>query len=476
MISANKILLRSCSISLKQNAAFAHRGRQVQKYKKKNQKSIEDEKWEFQKAMNPFASNVGMSRQMRVLNVDADDAVFKAEDATDALPDADVTLEGMRDRAKAIREKFRADAEHQAVVAKSKIIYKKVYAGKPQPNLLTWMEKEMIKYLHKDDPKEWTIDRLAESFPATGSVVLSVLKEKTMLNEKRINEYNKDVTSNWKKLSRGLLELEPEYAQHLKSGYKTLRLSSGLKNLAEQDIMIQLENKTSPLPKPAIPGEFARIIIDYNNKVAKKKQEENEINSDKVIDVPQLFSDNTIPGTPFQNEISPYTGTSLLATNIDLRKEKRMDVEEFRNKFLGKSSVGKKGLDTDLHPLREKYLQWVHKEEKKSRKASKHVPKLESADVHEIVDEGTKEPGELIKSDVRKVEEIEVKYSPSGGMYIFDAESGCQPLDVQSDNPDFINIPEEVKYKYNFFQMGDTVYDRDGYFLYSVPGLGNQIK
>ena len=126
MISANKILLRSCSISLKQNAAFAHRGRQVQKYKKKNQKSIEDEKWEFQKAMNPFASNVGMSRQMRVLNVDADDAVFKAEDATDALPDADVTLEGMRDRAKAIREKFKADAEHQAVVAKSKIIYNSV--------------------------------------------------------------------------------------------------------------------------------------------------------------------------------------------------------------------------------------------------------------------------------------------------------------------------------------------------------------
>ena len=45
---------------------------------------------------------------------------------------------------------------------------------KPEPNLLTWMEKELIKYLHKQDSSEWTVTRLSESFPATEDVIRKV--------------------------------------------------------------------------------------------------------------------------------------------------------------------------------------------------------------------------------------------------------------------------------------------------------------
>ena len=54
------------------------------------------------------------------------------------------------------------------------MIQKSVYPMKPEPNLLTWMEKELIKYLHKQDSSEWTVTRLSESFPATEDVIRKV--------------------------------------------------------------------------------------------------------------------------------------------------------------------------------------------------------------------------------------------------------------------------------------------------------------
>ena len=103
-------------------------------------------------------------------------------------------------------------------------------------------------------------------------------------------------------MSKGQLELEEAYQDHLKSGYKSLQISSGLKNLAEQEIHMELEKLSNGLPKPAIPGEFAKIIIDYNNKIAQDLKEES-LTQTEVIDVPNIFSDNTIPGTPMLNEV-----------------------------------------------------------------------------------------------------------------------------------------------------------------------------
>ena len=117
-----------------------------------------------------------------------------------------------------------------------------------------------------------------------------------------IREYNKEVNQNWKLLSKGDLQLDPAYETHLKMDYKTLEISSGLKNLAEQDIMMEFEKLTHGLPRPAVPGEFAKIIIDYNNKIAEDKKE-SSIKPTEVIDVPNLFSENSIPGTPMLNEV-----------------------------------------------------------------------------------------------------------------------------------------------------------------------------
>ena len=127
------------------------------------------------------------------------------------------------------------------------------------------------------------------------------MKAKTLTDQKMIRDYNKEVNNNWKLLSRGKLDLDPAYENHLKSGYRNLQISSGLKNLAEQEIMMELEKLSNGLPKPAIPGEFAKIIIDYKNKIS--KEETPSLTETQVIDVPHMFGDNTIPGTPLLNEV-----------------------------------------------------------------------------------------------------------------------------------------------------------------------------
>lgn len=37
--------------------------------------------------------------------------------------------------------------------------------------MVTYIEKQQIKQLHKDDPEFWNIDKLAESFPASPDII-----------------------------------------------------------------------------------------------------------------------------------------------------------------------------------------------------------------------------------------------------------------------------------------------------------------
>lgn len=50
------------------------------------------------------------------------------------------------------------------------IVKNKYFPETKLPNLLTWSEKEHIRYLHEENPEEWTAEKIAESFPVTVGV------------------------------------------------------------------------------------------------------------------------------------------------------------------------------------------------------------------------------------------------------------------------------------------------------------------
>ena len=178
---------------------------------------------------NPFYSNVGASRQLQSLGLDVDDPELNKQDYL-----YDQSLESRMEESKAFRKQWKADEAELKELAKRKIVQKKMFPKPANPNLLTWLEKETIRFLHQQDPVEWNHEKLAESFPATPGVIHKVLRGRTITNPKKIAEYNAEVTSNWKLLAKGKLELEEGYQRHLASSSGSeLPLTQRL--LAEQD-------------------------------------------------------------------------------------------------------------------------------------------------------------------------------------------------------------------------------------------------
>ena len=166
---------------------------------------------------------------------------------------------------------------------------------------------------------------------------------------------------------------------------------------------------------------------------------------------------------------SPFSETALLTTNINLRKEPRMDLEKFRKKYLTEERKSPKKVEEEENPspLREKYLSWARAEQNKSKLAAKTVKKIETTDIADIESEGS---GQFLPEQKQAV--FQVKTSESGETFIFDPEKGYHRLDVNNRTPDFIEIDPNLKMKFKYFQLCDSVYDRDGYLLYRVPGLG----
>jgi hypothetical protein len=52
-----------------------------------------------------------------------------------------------------------------------KIVGNKYFKQEKGPNLLTWAEKEQIHYLHTNDGDTWTVEKLAQSFPASETTI-----------------------------------------------------------------------------------------------------------------------------------------------------------------------------------------------------------------------------------------------------------------------------------------------------------------
>ena len=78
------------------------------------------------------------------------------------------------------------------------------------------------------------------------------------------------------------------------------RFTNFLKKLQVQSL--KFEKTSNALPKPAEPGEFAKMILDYKKKIARDASE-SSVAPTEFIDVPNLFAENSIPGTPLLDEV-----------------------------------------------------------------------------------------------------------------------------------------------------------------------------
>ena len=126
--------------------------------------------------------------------------------------------------------------------------------------LLTWMEKEIMKKLHKEDPLTWTYEQLSECFPITPKNVKKVLKNTGSLPPNQIVKHNEKVRENWKLLSKNTLENSEPILEHLETvGHKIFAegiekfVSSGQRQELEQKILEDYSASLKPV-KPKLTG------------------------------------------------------------------------------------------------------------------------------------------------------------------------------------------------------------------------------
>ncbi|XP_059174647.1 neugrin-like [Physella acuta] len=149
----------------------------------------------------------------------------------------------------------------------AKTIEKKFFRKPEEPNLLTWSAKEQIRYLHEKDPKEWTINKLAKSFPIDRRGILKLLNSQYRLHRQEdIVKHDLEVEKNWNDIKMSMENPEQDSIDP----YETLKK----RFLSEAVIANASGIKYLPFPyketeKINTKGPFSKLVRDcYEKKEA----------------------------------------------------------------------------------------------------------------------------------------------------------------------------------------------------------------
>lgn len=334
-------------------------------------------------------------------------------------------------------------------------IRSKYFKSEKMPNFLTWAEKEQIRYLNKTEPKDWTPERLAESFPAVEDVIIKVLKAKwTPTNMKRIQKHDENVKRNWELFKANeIKDLDPEVREHLQKFSKR-----NFDNIQNAYVQTDIDQNTFQFPKPKS-KEFLHIIssckrIDANTEKESigAKPTSDQIEGKKQV----LLGDET--------NIEPVL-------KIPRYMQKRVvTFDELKEKAKEDSS---KSQDDDMHLsvslLKQTESNLLSDVDKTPTNADNRVietPTNVATEIDTYADE-SKNDGvvNLTLADISSSKMI-TKYTSK------------QPSSLATTNTDSallfrpkIKIPKRLQKHGSVYKLYDCFYDDRGEFLYRVPGL-----
>nr|CAI5818558.1 unnamed protein product [Callosobruchus analis] len=294
------------------------------------------------------------------------------------------------------------------------LIVKRKYFKQNFPNFLTWHDKEQIKYLRSSDPEEWTIERLAESFPATPEIIQRVIRANYTKPESKILNHDKSVQKNWELLKKGEMKHLPEdLLKHL-SKFTNRSLNFLQPKLTQPNKEISIKKKT------LASTEFSDIITSYEELRHKKQNHEHE--------EPLNISHQNI--TPDPNN----TDSGIIG---EIRNKKPTTFKQLQEKIEHKALTGKTIYENEKQILQ-------NSDNHTSQDAVTHILKPE---------------------DVVAISKN--KYKSSGGSLVKQSQHDYSHLFY----PEKIVIPKDIVQKDHIYKLNDCYYDHDGRFLYRVPGM-----
>lgn len=125
--------------------------------------------------------------------------------------------------------------------------------GRKEISVLTYAEKEKIRYLYSTDSEEWTPERLSVAFPVSPEGVLKLVKSSMKARSiEDIQAHDKMVAARIDKIKSGEIPMTPELEEKMKMREK-IPLNIGAIDPYNKDMLLKLE------PVKYV-GEFQRLV------------------------------------------------------------------------------------------------------------------------------------------------------------------------------------------------------------------------
>lgn len=304
------------------------------------------------------------------------------------------------------------------------LIVGRKYFKEKFPNFLTWSDKEQMRYLHRTDPEEWSVEKLSEGFPALPDVVAVSIETYENINFKKCN-FQKIIKSNWIK------ETESKIKNHDKSVEENWNLF-----------------KAGKLHLPPHLSEHLKKFTDRKLNFQSFKKPET-VHSRNVL--------NTRNINEFSQIITSYEA-------IKNSKKPEEGIKAVENLCISSTT--------------EQTLQVV---DQKANKSRRHVTfdELKKCNESEIISQEIVNDSKLqiTKDDERDncfSEVIDLKETEANVVKYEKRNSGVKKLQRDYSHlqyPMRINIPKKYLKKGCTYKLNDCYYDERGVFLYRVPGM-----
>lgn len=353
--------------------------------------------------------NAGISKQMKILDSGATTSRYQPND-----DDYDYSqLESDFQNVDATHRLYERDHTKYQERVKHMTVRRKYFRTVPQPNFLTWSEKEQIRHLNRTDPVEWSADKLAECFPADALTIAKILRATWQpRTDTRVRKHDESVRLAWERFTiedREVVDqMHPQLREHLtKFSNRNIVTRSERPVVVEKRILIGKEKKTS---------EFEDIISSSCGGQKYVKSDESS--------------------TP-----------QLAAVQDRMRRAPSTDDDSF---FLGKIDRSK--------PLMFKELAMTS-ETSMNRSEPLHNP--------------FQDPDELRPKAAAVFAEPAAETGPIQKYLSTEVQSTEADLKKLSMAPilDQITIPKRLYREGATYKINDCYYDDDGEFLYRVPGM-----
>lgn len=189
-------------------------------------------------------------------------------------------------------------------------------------SLLTYAEKENIRYLHESNPDHWTPEKLAESFPISAEGAAKLLKSGFRAHRPEdVIRHDEKVKDRLERVKAGEITLTPELKRKMaireKIQFKVGELPESVKELA---IPVK--------PKPL--GEFARLVaspekIRQNEEqiaLAEKEEQEAARRSEQFVQQMkerEIYAGSRFTLAEFEEKIkleAPKDNSSVSSTTV----------------------------------------------------------------------------------------------------------------------------------------------------------------